>query len=167
MFSYTSAIGNILLIVYVNDIIITGDYKKCTDDLKRYLQNSFQTKDLGKLCYLLGIEVARSKVGISLSHKKYVLNTLEETGLLGSKPMKTLMDPNVKLYEVQGELLSNLKRYRRLVGKLNDLTITHLDISFAISILSRHMKDHHLPHWESVIWIARYLKPHSSYWSFV
>ena len=58
MFSYTSAIGNILLIVYVNDIIITGDYKKCTDDLKRYLQNSFQTKDLGKLCYLLGIEVA-------------------------------------------------------------------------------------------------------------
>lgn len=134
------------MIVYVDDIIITSDDRKGLHDFKTFLQNSFQTNDLHKLRYLLGIEVARSKVGISLSHKKYVLNTLEETGLLGSKPMKTLMDPNVKLYEVQGELLSNLKRYRRLVGKLNDLTITHLDISFAISILSRHMKDHHLPH---------------------
>jgi len=52
----------------------------------------------------LGIKVAQSKVGISLSHRKYVLNTLEETGLLGSNPVKTLMNPNVKLYEVQGEL---------------------------------------------------------------
>ena len=45
------------------------------------------------------------------------------------------MDPNVKLYEDQGELLSNLERYRSLVGKLNHLTITHLDISFAPSTL--------------------------------
>ena len=56
-----------MLIVYVDDIIITGDDKKGIDDLKRYLQNSFRTKDMGKLRYLLGIEVARSKEGIKLS----------------------------------------------------------------------------------------------------
>ena len=67
MFSHTSARGKIFLIVYVDDIIITGDDKKGIDDLKRYLQNSFQTKDLGKLRYFLGIEVERFKEGISLT----------------------------------------------------------------------------------------------------
>ena len=117
MFSHTSARGKILLIVYIDDIIITGDDKKGIDDLKRYLQNSFRTKDLGKLRYFLGIEVAQFKEGISLSQRKYVLDILEETGLLGSKPMKTLLDPNVELYEDQGGLLSNPKRYCHLVWK--------------------------------------------------
>ena len=70
------------------------------------------------------------------------------------------MDPNVKLYEDQGEMLSNPERYCRLVGKLNYLTITHPDISFAVSVLSQFMKDPHLSHWEAVIRIMRYLKAH-------
>ena len=57
MFSHSFARGKILLVVYVDNIIITGD-KQGIDDLKRYLQNSFRTKDLGKLHYFLGIEVA-------------------------------------------------------------------------------------------------------------
>ena len=61
--------------------------------MKRYLQNSFQTKDLGKLRYFLGIEVAQSKEGISLFQRKYVLDILEETGLLGFNLMETPMDP--------------------------------------------------------------------------
>ena len=47
VFSHTIARGKILLIVYVDDIIINCDDKKDIDDLKRYLQNSFRTKDLG------------------------------------------------------------------------------------------------------------------------
>ena len=58
MFFHTSDRGKILLIVYVDDIIITGDDKQGLDDLKRYLQNSFRTKDLGKLRYFLGIELS-------------------------------------------------------------------------------------------------------------
>ena len=58
MFSHSFARGKILLVVYVDNIIITGDDKQGIDDLKRYLQNSFRTKDLGKLHYFLGIEVA-------------------------------------------------------------------------------------------------------------
>ena len=67
-----------------------------------------------------------------------MLDILEETGMLGSKPVETPMDPNVKLYENQGELLSN--------GKLNYLIITRPDISFAVSVLSQFMKDPRLPH---------------------
>ena len=74
--------------------------------------------------------------------------------------MKTPMDTNVKLYEDQGQLLSNTERYRRLVGKLNYLTITHPNVSFAVSVLSQYMRDPCLPHWEAVIRIVRYLKLH-------
>jgi hypothetical protein len=56
-----------LLIVYVDDIIITSDNQKGIDDLKLFLHRQFHTKDLGKLRYFLGIEVARSKDGINLS----------------------------------------------------------------------------------------------------
>ena len=89
-----------------------------------------------------------------------MLDILEEIGLLGSKPVETPKDPNVKLYEDQRKLLSNPERYRRLVGKLNYLTIIRPNISFAVSVLSQFMKDPRLPHWEAIIRIVRYLKAH-------
>lgn len=90
--------------MYVDDIIIIGGDKMDVDDLKMFLQNSFWSKDLGKLHDFLGIEVARSKEGIGLSQRKYVMDILEENGFLGSKPMEAPMNPNVKLYKDQGEL---------------------------------------------------------------
>ncbi|XP_058217335.1 uncharacterized mitochondrial protein AtMg00810-like [Rhododendron vialii] len=129
-----SARGKVLLIVYVDDIIITGDDQKGFEELKQFLHSQFHTKDLGKLWYFLGIEVARSKDGISLSQRKYVLDILEETGLLGAKPVETPLDPNVKLCVDQGEEFPHPDQYRRLVGKLNYLTNTRPDISFAVSM---------------------------------
>ena len=61
VFSHTSKSKKFLLIVYVGDILITSDDKKAVDDLKTYPQTSFQTKDLGKLPYFLGIGEAQSK----------------------------------------------------------------------------------------------------------
>ncbi|XP_019051682.1 PREDICTED: uncharacterized protein LOC109114067 [Nelumbo nucifera] len=102
--------------MYVDDIVFIGNDTHGIDELKQFLQQHFQTKDLGTLKYFLGIEVAQSKWEISLSQRKYVLDMLDETGLLGSKPVETPMDPNVKMTDSQGEPLEDPTRYQRLVG---------------------------------------------------
>ena len=84
VFSCTTEKGRTLLIVYIDDIIITGDDTQGIVELKTFLHGQFHTKDLGQLRYFLGIEVARSKEGISLSQRKYVLDILEDSGLMGS-----------------------------------------------------------------------------------
>ena len=71
-----------------------------------------------------------------LSQRKYALDILEETGMLDCTPVDTPLDPNVKLIPGQGEPLGDPGRYRRLVGKLNYLTITRPDISFPVSACS-------------------------------
>ena len=57
-------------------------------------------KDLGQLHYFLGMEVARSKRGISVSQRKYVLDLLAETGMLGGKPSDTPIDVGDKNRDV-------------------------------------------------------------------
>ncbi|KAK2979081.1 hypothetical protein RJ640_026031 [Escallonia rubra] len=71
--------GVTALIVYVDDIIVTGNDSDEKEALRKYLAKEFEIKDLGKLKYFLGIEVARSKEGIFVSQQKYVLDLLEET----------------------------------------------------------------------------------------
>ncbi|GAV62043.1 hypothetical protein CFOL_v3_05567 [Cephalotus follicularis] len=68
------------------------------------------------------------------------------------------MDPLVKLDNEKGELLHDPDKYRRLVGKLNYLTNTRLDISFAVSAVSQFMSAHRTTHWQAVLHIVRYLK---------
>ena len=91
-----------------------------------------------------------------ISQRKYTLDILAKIGMLDCKPVDTPMDPNVKLVPGQGELLRDPRRYRRLVGKLNYLTVTRPNISFPVSIISQF-----LPcdiHWDATIRILRYVK---------
>ena len=97
-FSEHSNDGKItVFIVYVDDIIVTGNDLDEIRRLKGKLAKEFEIKDLGTLRYFLGIEVARSSKGIFISQRKYVLDLLQETGMLGCKPGDTSIDPNHKL----------------------------------------------------------------------
>ena len=104
-YHHTSSGHCIYLIVYVDDIVITGSDHDGIQKLKQHLFSYFQTKDLGKLKYFLGIELARSNSGVVMYQRKYVLDILEEIGMLDCKPVDAPMDPNVKLVPGQGELL--------------------------------------------------------------
>ena len=159
VFYHHSSTGKcIYLIVYVDDIVITGNDQDGIQKLKQHLFSHFQTKDLRKLKYFLGIEVAQSNSGVVISQRKYTLDILTNTGMLDCKPVDTPMDPNVKLVPSQGELLRDPKRYRRLVGKLNYLIITRADISFPMSVVSQFLQSPYDSHWDVVVHILRYIK---------
>ena len=68
------------------------------------------------------------------------------------------MDPNTKLLPNQGELISDPEQYRRFVGKLNYLTVTRPDISFAVSVVSQFLNSPCEDHWNAVIRILKYIK---------
>ena len=124
----------------------------------QHLFSHFQTKDLGKLKYFLGIEVAQSNSRVVISQRKYTLDILTDIGMLDCKPVDTPMDSNVKHVPSQGELLRDPGRYRRLVGKLNYLTITRPDISFPVSVVSQFLQSPCDNHWDVVVPILRYIK---------
>ncbi|KAJ9695916.1 hypothetical protein PVL29_011067 [Vitis rotundifolia] len=76
-----------MLIVYVDDMIITGNDDEEITRLQNELATEFEMKNLGGLKYFMGIEVARSKQGIFISQMKYVLDILTEVGMLECKPV--------------------------------------------------------------------------------
>ncbi|GAA0143258.1 hypothetical protein LIER_03984 [Lithospermum erythrorhizon] len=74
------------VLVYVDDIIISGNDTKQLQRFKQYLSTCFKLNYLGKLKYFLGIEIARSTEGLFLCQIKYALDIISEAGLLGEKP---------------------------------------------------------------------------------
>ena len=146
-----------ILAVYVDDIIITGDDDVEIAKLKGCLSQAFEVKDLGKLKYFLGIEVARSSKGISLSQRKYTLDLLDDVGMMGCRVASTPIDQNSKITAESGEPIDK-EKYQRLVGRLIYLCHTRPDISFAVSVVSRYMHDPRDGHLEAAQRILRYLK---------
>ena len=135
----------ILLVVYVDNFVIIGSDSKCISSLKSFLHSQFHTKDLGMLRYFLGIEVMRNKGGIFLSKRKYMFDPLFEIGKLRVKPCSSPMVPGIHL-TIEGETFEDPKRYIRLVGKLNYLTVTRLDNAHSVSIVSQYMSSPTIDH---------------------
>ncbi|XP_020978066.1 L-ascorbate oxidase homolog [Arachis ipaensis] len=116
------------------------------DNVKLKHQSIFKLKILGDLKFFLGLKLARSKDGISLTQRKYAISSLEETCYLGCKPATTPMDVTLKLRAGEGDPVSNPFHYRRLIGRLMYLTIFRPDITFAVVKLAQFMSDPHLPY---------------------
>ncbi|XP_019092331.1 PREDICTED: uncharacterized protein LOC109129143 [Camelina sativa] len=131
--------GTLILhvLVYVDDFVVAGNNLQAINEFKVQVNKRFHMKDLGKLKYFLGIEVSRVPDGFCLSQRKYALDILSETGLLGAKPSP---------------------RYRHLVGWFIYLTITRPDLSYAVHILFQFMKAPLVDHWEAALCLVRYLK---------
>ncbi|XP_062005862.1 uncharacterized mitochondrial protein AtMg00810-like [Rosa rugosa] len=145
------------LLIYVDDILITGNDPITISALKNFLNSRFRIKDLGDLKYFLGIEVSHSKNGIYISQRKYALEIISDAGLLGVAPVDTPMERGLKLSN-KGDLLKDASSYRRLVGRLIYLTITRPDNTYSVHVLSRFMHEPRKPHMEAALRVVRYLK---------
>ncbi|KAA0043237.1 hypothetical protein IC582_028919 [Cucumis melo] len=117
-----------------------------------------EIKDLGNLKYFLGMEVARSKEGISISQSKYTLDLLIETDMLGCCPANKPMEFSYKLENLGDKVLVEKEEYQRIVRKLIYSSHTRLDISYDVSTVSQFMQVPYEGHMEAVNRILRYLK---------
>ncbi|KAL9227769.1 hypothetical protein vseg_003420 [Gypsophila vaccaria] len=158
LFIYRKGDIVINILIYVDDLVIAGNDGEAINTFKAYLNKCFRMKDLGKLKYFLGLEVARNSTGIFLCQRKYTLDLLSETGLLGSKPATVPMDEKHNLESSLTPLFSDPTQYRRLVGKLIYLTLTRPEISYVVHLLSWFMKAPSQSHWDAVLRVLRYVK---------
>uniref|UniRef100_A0A2N9ESX3 CCHC-type domain-containing protein n=1 Tax=Fagus sylvatica TaxID=28930 RepID=A0A2N9ESX3_FAGSY len=150
--------GMILLLLYVDDMIITGDDHSGISDFKLFLHQQFEMKDLGHLSYFLGLEVSSDSTGYYLSQAKYASDLLSRAGLTDTKVVSTPLEMNARLTPLDGTPLNDATLYRQLVGSLVYLTLTCPDIAHAVHLVSQFLSAPHSTHYAAVIHILRYIK---------
>ncbi|RVX18797.1 Retrovirus-related Pol polyprotein from transposon TNT 1-94 [Vitis vinifera] len=150
--------GTILLLLYVDDMIITGNDLSGIQELKDFLSQQFEMKDLGHLSYFLGLEITHSTDGLYITQAKYASDLLSQAGLTDSKNVDTPVELNAHLTPSGGKPLSNPSLYRRLVGSLVYLTVTRPNISYAVHQVSQYLSAPRSTHYAAVLRILRYLK---------
>ena len=158
LFIYTRGQIEMRVLVYVDDLLICGNDTSSLSSFKEYLGTCFHVKDLGKLKYFLGLEVARNDEGIFLSQQKYALEIVKDTGMLGSKPVYFPMEQQHGLAKDKSPFSVNPVRYRSLVGRLIYLLITRPDLSYSVHTLSQFMQAPREAHWEAALRIVRFVK---------
>ncbi|XP_019265287.1 PREDICTED: uncharacterized protein LOC109242863 [Nicotiana attenuata] len=167
LFTKNTTSDIVVILVYVDDLLITRSSAELIDEAKQTLHNSFIVKDLGELRYFLGIEVLRSKREILLIQRKYALQLISEIGLAGAKSISTPIELNQKLTTIEydkhvgvngDEELGDMGSYQKLIGKLLYLTITRPDLSFIVQVLSQFMQHPKQSHWDATLRVVRYIK---------
>ncbi|KAL0319697.1 UNVERIFIED_CONTAM: Retrovirus-related Pol polyprotein from transposon RE1 [Sesamum radiatum] len=158
LFIKQSATEFTALLVYVDDILLTGSSEAALHSVRDYLDRLFTIKDLGSAKYFLGLELARSSHGLHVTQRKYLHDILADASMLDAKPAPTPFPSGLKLVLADGSLLPDPNRYRRLVGRLLYLGFTRPDISFAVQQLSQFLQAPRSSHWDAAIHVLRYLK---------
>jgi hypothetical protein len=158
LFIFKSVEFTMFILIYVDDIIITCSKATAIDDLLSLLQSDFSIKDLGRLNFFMGIEVVDTPTGSLLSQKCYILDILCRTNMVVAKLVSSLMSTATNLSAFEGASFDDPTLYRSIVGALQYLCITRLDISFTVNKVSQFLQKPIVLHWQSVKRLLRYLK---------
>jgi hypothetical protein len=160
LFVFTDKRVIIYMLIYVDDIIITGSSKQAVDVLMSKLRDSFALKDLGKLSYFLGVEVTDIDGGIALTQAKYAADLLRRVNMHRCKEIATPMSATEKFSKTTGKLLDDKSAfsYRSTVGALQYLCLTRPDIAFAVNRVCQFLATPTDVHWSAVKRILRYVK---------
>ncbi|KAL0413994.1 UNVERIFIED_CONTAM: Retrovirus-related Pol polyprotein from transposon RE2 [Sesamum radiatum] len=150
--------GQVALLVYVDDILVTAPSESCIQQVKEYLHDLFTIKDLGLAKYFLGIELARSSQGLLATQTKYISDIVKDAGLTQATATNTPLPAGIKFTPDSGALLPDPSKYHRLVGRILYLGFTRPDISHAAQQLSQYLQHPCQLHWDAAIHLVKYLK---------
>jgi len=158
LFIHISPRGRTLLLLYVDDMLITGDDDEHISFVKKHLGEQFQMSDLGPLSYFLGIEVQNSAQGYSISQSKYIHDLIARSGIIDTRTAATPMDLHLQLRPTDGTPLEDPSRYRHIVSSLVYITVTRSDIAHAVHILSQFVSAPTSVHFGHLHRVLRYLR---------
>ncbi|KAL8140922.1 hypothetical protein V2J09_006943 [Rumex salicifolius] len=147
----------LFLLVYVDDIIITGSSSESVHHLIQNLSNRFSLKDTGNLSYFLGVEVQPHPRGLFLSQRKYITDVLHKANMTDCKPVSTPLNASTRLTRNSGTILASPTEYRMLLGSLQYLSLTRPDVAFAVNKLSQFMHSPTTDHWAALKRLLRFL----------
>jgi hypothetical protein len=156
---YTKKVGShlIIIVLYVDDLILTGSDSKLLNHVKTNLKKQFEMTDLGFLHYFLGLQILQTNEGIFLSWFKYACDLPHLFHMDDCKPTPSPFQFGVNLTSICTYLEVDATLYRQLVGSFLYLTHTCLDISFVVGLISWYMQTPHEIHWKTTKRILRYV----------
>jgi hypothetical protein len=163
LFIHISGSVKISLLIYVDDIIVTGTHAHLISALITRMQKKFPVKDLGPLSYFLGIQATRTSEGLHLCQTKYVVDLLSRTHMADAKPAKSPCVSSSKLSRFDGESLTDISEYRSVVGALQYCTLTRPDIAYSVNQLCQHLHHPTTAHWTAAKRVLRFLKSTSTH----
>ncbi|KAB5531523.1 hypothetical protein DKX38_018193 [Salix brachista] len=152
----------IYILIYVDDILVTGSNATEIQLIISALQASFAVKDLGNLHYFLGIEALWCSNGVYLTQRKYIADLLQKTKMDHAKPCSSPMASTCRLTSTDGEPFEDVHLFRSVVGSLQYLAFTRPDLAFSVHKVSKFMHKPLDSQSLAVKRILRYLK-HSIY----
>ncbi|XP_028057635.1 uncharacterized protein LOC114261559 [Camellia sinensis] len=155
-----------ILLVYVDDILVTGSNSSHIDSLIAHMHIVFAMKELGNISYFLGVSNKACGDSYFLSQHKYASDILLKAGMANYKPcsfpisvkpslslsLSLSLSPDSHLPFGQPEL------YRSIVGALQYLTITRPDLSLSINQACQHMHTPTVGHFASVKRLLRFVQ---------
>lgn len=167
LFIYSKAGVLMYLLVYVDDIIVTGNNSMAVKRMIEALAVRFSIKDMGRLHFFLGVEVVHKPDGLVLTQSKYISEILKKYNMHESKGVLSPMSSSLMLQVSDGSAPADTKQYREILGKLQYLSFTRPDISFTVNKLSQYMHSPTAMHWQAVKRLLRYLKHTINYGIFL
>ncbi|XP_070668346.1 uncharacterized mitochondrial protein AtMg00810-like [Malus domestica] len=130
----------VILLLYVDDIIITGSNTQLIQYVIHTLSEVFNLKDMGKLAYFLGLQVTYNfNADLFINQVKYVKDLLHKAGMDDCKSCSTPCKPHNQILTSEGMLLPDPTLYKSLVGAFQYLTFTRPDIAFVVNTMCQYM----------------------------
>ncbi|GKV19456.1 hypothetical protein SLEP1_g29717 [Rubroshorea leprosula] len=157
LFIYCQNTDWLYVLVYVDDILITGSNPVAIDNLITAMSSKFSVKNLGELDFFLGVEAIRTNAGLFLSQQRYIQDILQRAGMDNAKAVSTPLSSTTSLRQFSGHSLTDPTAYRQIVGSLQYLSLTRPDLCFAVNRLSQFMHNPIDLHWQAVKRVLRYL----------
>jgi hypothetical protein len=147
LFLYRQGSTVVYLLLYVDDIIVTGNQPTVVQSLITKLAQEFDIKDLGQLKFFLGLQIDYRSSGFFVHQQKYATDLLAKFNMSTCKPCSTPFVSLSRIRKDDGIPLSDPTPFRSMVGGLQYLTFTRPDLSYAVNHICQFMHqptDHHL-----------------------